>query len=164
MMRTTLLGMSLLLPLALAAGDAAAQSADRAASCTLGGGVSTLIRTQLNDVLPALNGGTGLANLKIDAIVIYSVTNPNMGQPLEAGGFTGPILCTFNDRLFPAPTKFSTQSASASTPIADIDVLASEIQSTLQYQRTSNSVTELLMCLSTKSNNDCFRVFPTGSE
>lgn len=163
-MRTTLLAMSLLIPLTFATGEAAAQSADRAAACSLRGGASAVIRAQLNNALAGLNGGTLGSNLRVDAIVIYSVTNPNMGQPLDGGGFTGPILCTFQDGLLPAQPPYSTQSTSASTPIENIDVLASEIQTTLQYRRTTNSVTELLMCLSTKSNDDCFRVFPTGSE
>jgi hypothetical protein len=162
MMRATLLGMSLLVPLLLTAGEASAQTADRAASCSLGGGVAALIRLQLNNALAGLNGGTAGSNLKVDAIVVYSVTNPNSGQPLDGGGFTGPILCTFTDGLLPAQTKYSTQATSASAPIPDVDVLASEIQTSLQYRRNSNSVIEQLMCLSTKSNNDCFRIFPTS--
>ena len=164
MMRTKLLGMSLLIPLALATGEATAQTADRAAACSLGGGVSAAIRLQLNNALAGLNGGAFGSNLRVDAIVIYSVTNPNLGQPLDGGGYTGPILCTFADGILPAQTKYSTQSADASDPIPNVDVLASEIQTTLQYRKTTNSVTELLMCLSTKNNDDCFRVFPTGSE
>ena len=162
MMRPVFLATTLLLPLVLGAQDAAAQTADRAASCKLGGGVSAAIRLQLNAALAALNGGTAGSNLKVDAIVVYSVSNPNGGQPLDGGGFTGPILCTFTDGLLPAQTKYDIDSTNANDPISGIDILASEIETRVQYQRNSNSAIELLMCLSTKSNNDCFRLYPVA--
>lgn len=160
-MRPVLLATSLLLPLLIGAQEAAAQSVDRATSCKLGGGLSTLIRVQLAKVLPGLaSGGTLAPNLRVDAIVVYAVDNPNNGQPLGDGAFTGPILCTFTDGLLPAQTKYDIDSTNANDPISGIDILASEIETRVQYRRNSNSAVELLMCLSTKSNNDCFRLFP----
>lgn len=165
-MRAALLAMSLFTPLALTATEATAQSADRAASCTLsGGGLSSAIRIQLGRALPGLDtGGTGSPNLRVDAIVIYAVGNPNNGQPLGGGAYTGPIVCTFADGLLPAQTKYSIASTSANDPISGIDVLASEIQTLVQYERNANanSTIEQLMCLSTKSNNQCFRIFPAS--
>ena len=160
-MRKGLLAILVAAPLIHGAGEAAAQTANRAASCVLPSIVRGAIQLALNARLPGLDGGTAGSALKVDAIVIHSVTNPNEGQPLEGGGFTGPIVCTFAGPL-PIGTPYDIASTSASAPITGIDLLTSEIQTQLQYQRNSNGVIEKLMCLSTKSNNDCFRIFPAS--
>ena len=162
-MRAALLAVSLFVSFILAAHEAAAQTANRAASCVLPNLVRGAIQVALNARLPALNGGTAGSNLKVDAIVIHSVTNDNEGQPLDAGGFTGPIVCTFSGPL-PIGTPYAIASTSANDPIPSLDLLASEIQTQVQYRRNSNDVIEKLMCLTTRNNNDCFRISPAGTE
>jgi hypothetical protein len=158
-MRAALLAISLLVPLTMTANKAAAQTANRAAGCVLPNIVRAAIQVALNVRLPALNGGTAGSNLSVDAIVIHSVTNDNEGQPLDGGGFTGPIVCTFSSPL-PVGTPYNIASTGANTPINGIDLLASEIQTQVQYRRNSNNVIEKLMCLTTRNNNDCFRISP----
>ena len=161
-MRAWLLGTSLIAPLLLGLGEARAQVQDHAASCVLPNIMRGLIQAALNNSLPALNGGSAGLNLKVDAIVIHSVVNPNEGQPLDAGGFTGPIVCTFAGPL-PVGTPYAIQAVSANAAITNIDLLGSEIQTQIQYERNSTGLIEKLMCLSTRSNNDCFRIYPAGT-
>ena len=94
-MRAWLLGTFLITPLLIGSGEASAVTPDRAGSCVLPNVVRGILQAALNNQLPELNGGSAGLNLKVDAIVIHSVVNPNEGQPLDVGGFTGPIVCTF---------------------------------------------------------------------
>ncbi len=107
-MRAWLLGTSLIAPLLLGSGEASALTPDHAGSCVLPNVVRGIIQAALNNQLPELNGGSAGLNLKVDAIVIHSVVNPNEGQPLDVGGFTGPIVCTFAGPL-PVGTPYAIQ-------------------------------------------------------
>ena len=138
---------------------------NQAAACVLRGGVAALIRLQLNAAIANLDGGSFGSNLKVDAIVIHSVSNPNNGQPLDppnAGKFTGPIVCTFQEGFVPPQVPYAIAPTTANTAIPDIDLLASDVQTSIQFERNSNSQIEKLLCLSTKQNNSCFRIYPAS--
>ena len=132
-MRAWLLGTFLIAPLLIGSGEASAVTANHAGSCVLPNVVRGIIQAALNNQLPELNGGSAGLNLKVDAIVIHSVTNPNEGQPLDAGGHTGPIVCTFAGPL-PVGTPYSINSVPANEAINTIDLLGSEIQTQIQFR------------------------------
>jgi hypothetical protein len=162
-MRAALLAMSVLVPLTMAAPEAAAQVAeDRAAKCVLPNIVRGAIQVALNANLGPLNGGRAGSNLAVDVIVIHSVNNENEGQPLNGGGFTGPIVCSFAGPL-PIGVPYQIRNTTADTPVNNIDLLASEIQTQVQYRRRSDGKKEKQLCLTTKTNNDCFRIVPPGT-
>ena len=163
-MRAWLLGTSLLVPLLLGSGEARAlrfRTMRRAACCpTLSEGI---IQAALNNSLPELNGGSAGLNLKVDAIVIHSVVNPNEGQPLDAGGFTGPIVCTFAGPL-PVGTPYSINSVPANDSDKRISTCSDRrFRPKSSFERKSTGLIEKLMCLSTRNNNDCFRIYPAGT-
>jgi hypothetical protein len=167
-MRAALLATSLVVPLVLGSTEAGAQTANRAASCVLPNIVRGAIQVALNRNLPALNGGSAGSNLKVDAIVIHSVANPNEGQPLDscppgvaAPCYTGPIVCTFSGPL-PIGTPYVAATVAANDPITGIDLLGSEIQTQIQYRKNTltGGVIEKLLCLTTDNNNDCFKITP----
>ena len=160
-MRASLLALAVAAPLGLAASEAAAQTADRAARCVLPNALRAAIQIALNANLPPLNGGRLGSNLAVDVIVIHSVANRNEGQPLDAGGFTGPIVCSFAGPL-PVGVPYQIRPTQANTAINNIDLLASEIQTQVQYRRADGK-TEKQLCLTTQNKNECFRIVPPGT-
>ncbi len=166
-MRYILLGTAMVLALGASPGQAAPLQANRAGSCTLGGGVALAIKAALV-IANASQQRLGLdaRSLSVDSIVIRSAVNPDGGQRLAGASprFTGAIVCTFDAGLLPPAVPYAIQPTSAAAPILDIDLRASQVNTWVQYARNPpSSKTENLICLSTRNNNDCFSIFPKGS-
>lgn len=157
-MRASLVGVATLASLVLAAGDVRAQfAANQAGSCVLGNGAKSALEQSLkNDA-----GLTG--NLSVDVIVIHSVANPNEGQPIGGGNFTGPIVCTFRGSSGAVLNSITPTNANTKIPASGtIDILGTELVSAIQYRRNSNNLIEKLMCLTTDNNNNCFTIAPAA--
>ena len=105
----------------------------------------------------------GIPNPRVDFVVVYSLNNPNDGQPMPGGGggFTGPALCS---RLATTPPPLPVVSVSPpvnqAAPIpGTVDLLAVETAVITQYNTPSGSSNvEKLFCHSVGTSNDCFRI------
>jgi hypothetical protein len=144
------------------AASAAPLTANRAGSCVLPGGTAGLLKLALAVANAQQSLGLSIGGVTIDSIVIRSAALPNGGQPLTAGGHTGAIVCTFNRLQISPQTPYAIAPTTASTPIEDIDLLASQIDTWIQYSRNPSGPTENLFCLSTRNNDDCFKVTPNS--
>jgi len=139
----TLLGMS-----------AEAQTANRVV------GTCVLQPATISNLRADLQESAGIPNPRIDFVVIYTLANPNDGQPIS-GGFTGPVLC--------GRTAFGTLPLVAVAPVSQtdtipasgtIDLLGIENALITQYKPTGGAAsdTEKRFCHTTGANNDCFRI------
>ncbi|MGD9508459.1 MAG: hypothetical protein AB7I59_13780 [Geminicoccaceae bacterium] len=165
-MRLTVFGTMILLAIGAGAASGAPLTANRAGSCVLGGGVAAAIRAALLVANASQRLGLDTRALSVDSIVIRSATNPNGGQKLAAGAgaYTGAVVCTFDRGLLPPAVPYSIAATTAATRINDIDLLATQIDTWIQYKKTgAGGKTENLICLSTRNNDDCFSIFQKGS-
>lgn len=165
-MRRTLIGAAALLALGAGSAWAAKLPANQAARCTLGGGAAAAIKAALLVANMAQKWGLDAKSLSVDSIVIRSAANPNGGQPISGTNpkeYTGAIVCTFDAGLLPPAVPYAIQPTTASTPIENIDLLATQIETWIQYTRKSNGQKENLLCLSTRDNDNCFSIFKKGS-
>lgn len=161
-MRLRILGTALMLACCAGAASAAPLTANRAGSCVLPGGTAGLLKLALVVANSDQSLGLDARNVVIDSIVIRSAALPNGGQPLTAGGHTGAIVCTFNRLSISPQIPYSITPTTASTAINNIDLLASQIDTWIQYSRNPSGPTENLFCLSTGNNDDCFKVTPNS--
>jgi hypothetical protein len=126
-------------------------------SCTLSATVQNAIKNALQAESPAF--GT----VSVDFIVVHAVATQNDGQPLQSGGNTGVVLCTFPGT--------STKVTAETTPIpnatdqpgsTNIDILQVQQQAVQQYKindgARANKI-EKRVCQTTQGNTDCWRVF-----
>jgi hypothetical protein len=159
-MRLTSLATALVLACCTTAASAAPLTANRAGSCVLPGGTAGVLKLALAVANAQQSLGLDIGDVAIDSIVIRSAALPNGGQPLSAGGHTGAIVCTFNRLQISPQTPYAIAPTTASTSINDIDLMATQIDSWIQYSRNPSGPTENLICLSTRNNDDCFKITP----
>jgi hypothetical protein len=164
-MRHTLMGAAVLLALGATPGHAAPLKANEAGACTLGGGIALAIKAALVIAnASAQKLGLDAKSLSVDSIVIRSAANPNGGQPLAGTNpkaYTGAIVCTFDAGLLPPAVPYAIQPTTATTPITDINLLTSQVETWMQYAtRTTPSKIKNLLCLSTRDNDNCFNIGP----
>lgn len=165
---------------------AAARAAAVAASLALGGGSGSALATGQPLPPPSANhvfGGCVLSQathaglvrdvarkapaafdpkkVRVSFVVVYTLANPNDGQPLKggAGTFTGPVLCA-------APSLpgigVGVEKIDEQADIANIDIRAAEEALILQYKPAgaADGRTEKRFCHTAANNTDCFRIFP----
>jgi hypothetical protein len=145
----------------------------------------TLSNTTVNDIRSAIQAGQNIdkPNVEVSYLVVYSSNNPNNGQPLTAGGFTGPVICTapavppFPQVLIEKTTESEDIPNSADQPGAtSVDLL--DISEALvlrySYQPTGAALKkESRFCHTVahsgtggfsspppETNTDCFRIYP----
>jgi hypothetical protein len=86
----------------------------------------------------------------IDFIVVYSLANPNDGQDLGTGAFTGPVLCR-NPGV-------NVAGETGTDPIpGTVSLLDIETALITQYQATGAPV-QKRFCHSVNENSDCFKI------
>ena len=90
-------------------------------------------------------------NVEVAFVVVYSLKNPNDGQPVGSSGFTGPIICT-------APSFSITDPGvvSQTTDIPSANILDAEDAFFLRY--SSGGSIQKRVCHTVGSNTDCFTV------
>lgn len=168
-MRRTLTGAALALLLSAGTAWAAPLQANKAGSCVLIGATAALLKAAL--VVANAKQGLGLKGptaLSIDSIVIRSAANTNGGQPLTAGGTTGPIVCTFDrSQISPqVPYAIEPVNPTPANPLpaapGTMNLVTSQIDTWLQYKRNPTGKTENLICLSAGDNSNCFRISPAS--
>ncbi|MGD9508456.1 MAG: hypothetical protein AB7I59_13795 [Geminicoccaceae bacterium] len=157
-----IVGTALMLACCAGAASAAPLAADRAGSCVLPGGTAGGLKLALAFANSDQSLGLDIRNVVIDSIVIRSAALPNGGQPLTAGGHTGAIVCTFNRLQISPQTPYAITPTTASAAINGVDLLASQIDTWIQYSSNPAGPTENLFCLSTGNNDDCFKVAPAS--
>jgi hypothetical protein len=94
------------------------------------------------------------SGVKVDFIVVYGRTNPNNGQLLTNGGYTGPILC-----VAPGTTSTGTDE---STPLQNVEIRGTQDALIIQNKPSGAAAinTGDRFCHSTLNNVDCFRIGP----
>jgi hypothetical protein len=129
----------------------------------------------------AIAAGTGMSPYGIDVsfIVVYSLSETNDGQPLAAGGSTGPIICRTDGVAIERTTEQEDlpNAADHGEDAESVDLLDVEEALALRYQVNygEGSSTEKRFCHSlsstdgatnqpTETNVDCFRIYPDYSE
>ncbi len=162
-MRRIMMAAAMLLAVGAHAGHAAALKADRAGSCVLTGGVAAAIKVALVFANGQQALGLDVKSLSVDSITIRSAANPNGGQRLaNKTDYTGPVVCVFDGGVLPPAAPYSIVSTPANKTISNVTLLASQVDTFLQYA-LANGKKENLLCLTTKGNNDCFSIYLKGS-
>ena len=150
-----------MLPTALQAQTLPPPRADHAFGCQLGLVTKATIETAIKILYPQVS------NVAIDFIVVHSVPQENDGQPLRAGGTTGPIICSFSGGIPVPPTPYRIETTRENVLIPSGDatsatILSNQQQSVMQYRingGTRNGQIEKRICQTTDGNSDCFRLF-----
>jgi hypothetical protein len=134
---------------------AEAQTANRVVgNCVLQTATISNLRADLQE-------SAGIANPRIDFVIVYSIANPNDGQPI-AGGFTGPVLC--GRVAFGTLPAVQVQPVLETAPIpagaGTIDLLGIENALITQYKSSGGTTADIekRFCHTAGANNDCFRI------
>jgi hypothetical protein len=156
-MRTACGALALAMAATIATSTAFAQSgaptADRIwAQCVLH---SDTVNALINDMTNSPQGNRLGTAKEVAFVVIYSFQD-NDGQPLGAGGFTGPVLCR-NTTVVPNVAT-TLQTASIGTSSRPVDVLDVENAFILRYQESGTTNIEKRFCHTVDANSDCFRL------
>jgi len=96
-------------------------------------------------------------------ILIYVRGNPNDGQALSAGGFTGPVMCINSDTETIDQTAENTAIPNPTNHpgVASVDVRGAESAFHLQYElNPTPGDIEKRVCHTVAGNTDCFFVQP----
>jgi hypothetical protein len=96
-------------------------------------------------------------------ILIYVRANPNDGQPLDAGGFTGPVLCINSDtETIDQTTETTPIPNSTNHPgVTSVDIRGAETAFHLQYElNPTPGDIEKRVCHSVAGNTDCYFIQP----
>jgi len=125
--------------------------------CTL----SATVRDTIKNALQAESAAFG--TVSVDFIVVHAVVTQNDGQPLNSGGNSGVILCTFPGTSAKVTTETTPIPNATDQPgSTNIDVLQVQQQAVQQYKindgARANKI-EKRVCQTTQSNTDCWRVF-----
>jgi hypothetical protein len=103
------------------------------------------------------------ASFRVDYIVVRTVANPNGGEPLQGGGFSGPIVCrgpgiaiTTTTETTLIPDDLTNPTPPGGTTSADI--VGSQEDFILRYTFRPTGGTENRFCDGTAGFNDCFRL------
>jgi hypothetical protein len=121
---------------------------DRIATCRLNA-------TAVKSLKQSLKSTTGLAESNVDFALVYSLANPNDGQP-TTDGYTGPVLCINPESVTYPPTP-----TSENTPVGPAgqawNITDLEQALLLQYRKT-DGVIEKRVCHTVAGNTDCFLI------
>jgi hypothetical protein len=120
-------------------------------------------------------------NLQVGFVVVYTLGNPNDGQPIDGGGFTGPVIClnpnlvdvtAFEDDGETPLTETSAIPDDTGPDGADsVDLLAAEEVFILQYEINDDDEESFIdgniekrICHTVAGNSDCFIVSPAPTD
>jgi hypothetical protein len=110
------------------------------------------------------SGPLNQENLKVAFVVVYTL-NDHDGQPLSAGGFTGPVLC-INPDVVGVKSRLQTDHLpDPSTGATSIDTKDAEDVFILRYVLNSEDegvggTNEKVICHSVGDQVNCFRISP----